>query len=149
MRMSQNTSCKDESEIQGERGSGEGRSEQPRLPEEASFPEVVTSAHSRPAAPARCRGSFNRELHLQGDLVPPSELGGADSAPAPVKLPLFAVLGQQDAGVAIWGGENLERSFQIWMCGQKLHHPLLESGTHLPEDAALGSPEGQDTMTLD
>uniref|UniRef100_A0A2K6V549 Polypeptide N-acetylgalactosaminyltransferase n=1 Tax=Saimiri boliviensis boliviensis TaxID=39432 RepID=A0A2K6V549_SAIBB len=70
------------------------------------------------------RGGFNWGLHFRWDLVPLSELGGAEGATTPIKSPtmaggLFAMdrqyfheLGQYDSGMDIWGGENLEISFR-------------------------------------
>lgn len=106
------------------------------------------------------RGGFNWGLHFKWDLVPLSELGGADGATAPIKSPtmaggLFAMnrqyfneLGQYDSGMDIWGGENLEISFRIWMCGgQLLIIPCSRVGHIFRKRRPYGSPEGQDTMT--
>ncbi|XP_026957255.1 polypeptide N-acetylgalactosaminyltransferase 11 isoform X5 [Sagmatias obliquidens] len=106
------------------------------------------------------RGGFNWGLHFKWDLVPLSELGGTDGATAPIKSPtmaggLFAMnrnyfseLGQYDSGMDIWGGENLEISFRIWMCGGKLFIiPCSRVGHVFRKRRPYGSPEGQDTMT--
>ncbi|XP_028345367.1 polypeptide N-acetylgalactosaminyltransferase 11 isoform X4 [Physeter macrocephalus] len=106
------------------------------------------------------RGGFNWGLHFKWDLVPLSELGGTDGATAPIKSPtmaggLFAMnrnyfseLGQYDSGMDIWGGENLEISFRIWMCGGKLFIiPCSRVGHIFRKRRPYGSPEGQDTMT--
>ncbi|XP_047415941.1 polypeptide N-acetylgalactosaminyltransferase 11 isoform X2 [Sciurus carolinensis] len=106
------------------------------------------------------RGGFNWGLHFKWDLVPLAELGGADGATAPIRSPtmaggLFAMnrqyfneLGQYDSGMDIWGGENLEISFRIWMCGGKLFIiPCSRVGHIFRKRRPYGSPEGQDTMT--
>ncbi|XP_072508267.1 polypeptide N-acetylgalactosaminyltransferase 11-like isoform X2 [Notamacropus eugenii] len=78
------------------------------------------------------RGGFTWNLHFKWELVPPSKLLGPEGAAAPIKSAtmaggIFAInrhyffeIGQYDSGMNIWGGENLEISFRIWMCGGKL-----------------------------
>ncbi|NXS37698.1 GLT11 acetylgalactosaminyltransferase, partial [Pomatostomus ruficeps] len=105
------------------------------------------------------RGGFNWGLHFKWDLVPLSELEGPEGATAPIKSPtmaggLFAMdreyfneLGQYDSGMDIWGGENLEISFRIWMCGGKLLIiPCSRVGHIFRKRRPYGSPGGQDTM---
>ncbi|KAF7245940.1 Polypeptide N-acetylgalactosaminyltransferase 11 [Varanus komodoensis] len=105
------------------------------------------------------RGGFNWGLHFKWDLVPLSELEGSEGATAPIKSPtmaggLFAMdreyfnqLGQYDSGMDIWGGENLEISFRIWMCGGKLLIiPCSRVGHIFRKRRPYGSPGGQDTM---
>ncbi|XP_062335219.1 polypeptide N-acetylgalactosaminyltransferase 11 isoform X1 [Osmerus eperlanus] len=105
------------------------------------------------------RGGFNWGLHFKWDPVPPSELNGPDGAVGPIRSPtmaggLFAMdrkyfneLGQYDGGMDIWGGENLEISFRIWMCGgQLMIIPCSRVGHIFRKRRPYGSPGGQDTM---
>lgn len=105
------------------------------------------------------RGGFNWGLHFKWDPVPPSEINGPDGAVGQIRSPtmaggLFAMdrkyfneLGQYDSGMDIWGGENLEISFRIWMCGgQLLIIPCSRVGHIFRKRRPYGSPGGQDTM---
>ncbi|XP_017561043.1 polypeptide N-acetylgalactosaminyltransferase 11 [Pygocentrus nattereri] len=102
------------------------------------------------------RGGFNWGLHFKWDPVPVSELNNPSGA---IRSPtmaggLFAMdrkyfneLGQYDSGMDIWGGENLEISFRIWMCGgQLLIIPCSRVGHIFRKRRPYGSPGGQDTM---
>lgn len=106
------------------------------------------------------RGGFNWGLHFKWDPVPLSELEGPGGASDPFKSPtmaggLFAMdreyfneLGQYDSGMDIWGGENLEISFRIWMCGGRLLIiPCSRVGHIFRKRRPYGSPGGQDTMS--
>ncbi|XP_034053701.1 LOW QUALITY PROTEIN: polypeptide N-acetylgalactosaminyltransferase 11 [Gymnodraco acuticeps] len=105
------------------------------------------------------RGGFNWGLHFKWDPVPPAELSGPQGVTGPIRSPtmaggLFAInrkyfneLGQYDAGMDIWGGENLEISFRIWMCGgQLLIIPCSRIGHIFRKRRPYGSPGGGDTM---
>ncbi|XP_039609999.1 polypeptide N-acetylgalactosaminyltransferase 11 isoform X1 [Polypterus senegalus] len=105
------------------------------------------------------RGGFNWGLHFKWDPVPLSELNGPGGPVAPIRSPtmaggLFAMnrkyfieLGQYDGGMDIWGGENLEISFRIWMCGGRLLIlPCSRVGHIFRKRRPYGSPGGQDTM---
>nr|XP_057915675.1 polypeptide N-acetylgalactosaminyltransferase 11 [Doryrhamphus excisus] len=105
------------------------------------------------------RGGFNWGLHFKWDPVPATHLAGPRGAITPVRSPtmaggLFAMdrkyfneLGQYDAGMDIWGGENLEISFRIWMCGgQLLIIPCSRVGHIFRKRRPYGSPGGHDTM---
>ncbi|CAF0944565.1 unnamed protein product [Adineta steineri] len=75
-------------------------------------------------------GGFDWNLQFNWHGVPERERKRRKHELEPVRTPtmaggLFAIsriyfeeLGTYDAGMDIWGGENLEMSFRIWMCGE-------------------------------
>ena len=74
-------------------------------------------------------GGFNWDLIFTWHPIPESEMKRRASYVSPVRSPtmaggLFAIhrnffdkLGKYDPGFDIWGAENLELSFKVWMCG--------------------------------
>ncbi|XP_007948331.1 inactive polypeptide N-acetylgalactosaminyltransferase-like protein 5 [Orycteropus afer afer] len=78
------------------------------------------------------RGTFNWKLQFMWDNIFSYEMEGPEGPTAPVRSPamaggIFAIdrhyfyeIGQYDKGMNLWGGENLELSLRIWMCGGQL-----------------------------
>uniref|UniRef100_A0A8C3YDS2 Polypeptide N-acetylgalactosaminyltransferase like 5 n=1 Tax=Catagonus wagneri TaxID=51154 RepID=A0A8C3YDS2_9CETA len=84
----------------------------------------------KPSPPVR--GIFNWHLQFEWDRVFSYEMDGSDGPTRPIRSPamiggLFAInrhyfneIGQYDKGMNLWGGENVELSLRIWMCGGQL-----------------------------
>ncbi|XP_077006484.1 inactive polypeptide N-acetylgalactosaminyltransferase-like protein 5 isoform X3 [Tamandua tetradactyla] len=78
------------------------------------------------------RGAFDWYLNFKWDNVFSYEMEGPEGPITPVRSPamaggIFAInshyfneIGQYDKGMNLWGGENLELSLRIWMCGGQL-----------------------------
>jgi polypeptide N-acetylgalactosaminyltransferase len=62
-----------------------------------------------------------------------------DPIPTPTMLGAFFVimkdnfirLGMYDEGYEIWGAENLELSFKVWMCGGEMHQIPCSHAAHM------------------
>ncbi|XP_069111592.1 polypeptide N-acetylgalactosaminyltransferase 11-like [Argopecten irradians] len=104
------------------------------------------------------KGGFNWGLHYRWDQLPDRLKHDKDYISKPVETPtmaggLFAIdrqyfndMGQYDAGMDVWGGENLEISFRIWQCGGRLEIvPCSRVGHIFRKRRPYGSPKGQDT----
>ncbi|XP_018580841.1 polypeptide N-acetylgalactosaminyltransferase 6-like isoform X1 [Scleropages formosus] len=80
----------------------------------------------------RNRGIFHWDLTFGWEAVPQHERERRKNETYPIKTPaiaggLFAVskeyferIGTYDGKMEIWGGENLEMSFRVWLCGGQL-----------------------------
>ncbi|XP_034945059.1 polypeptide N-acetylgalactosaminyltransferase 35A [Chelonus insularis] len=91
--------------------------------------DVINSDTFQYTASPLVRGGFNWGLHFKWDNLPKNTLIQDEDFVKPIKSPtmaggLFAIdrnyffeMGEYDSGMDIWGGENLEISFRIWMCG--------------------------------
>ncbi|XP_053213335.1 polypeptide N-acetylgalactosaminyltransferase 35A-like [Panonychus citri] len=106
------------------------------------------------------RGGFNWGLHFKWDSIPRHLLRNSEDYVKPVPSPtmaggLFAMdrnyfkqLGEYDPGMEIWGGENLELSFRVWMCGGSIEIlPCSRVGHVFRQRRPYGSPTGEDTLT--
>lgn len=78
------------------------------------------------------KGGLSWALHFKWDSVPSDKLKTYDDFVKPIESPtmaggLYAIdrkyfheLGEYDAGMDLWGGENIEMSLRTWMCGGRI-----------------------------
>ncbi|XP_073989457.1 polypeptide N-acetylgalactosaminyltransferase 35A-like [Rhodnius prolixus] len=105
------------------------------------------------------RGGFNWGLHFKWENLRVGTLSTEEDFIKPIISPtmaggLFAMdrqyfihLGKYDAGMNIWGGENLELSFRVWQCGGSIEIiPCSRIGHVFRKRRPYGSPDGEDTM---
>nr|XP_018898308.1 PREDICTED: polypeptide N-acetylgalactosaminyltransferase 35A-like [Bemisia tabaci] len=105
------------------------------------------------------RGGFNWGLHFKWESLPKNLLKTDEDFIKPISSPtmaggLFAMdrayfyaLGTYDKGMDIWGGENLELSFRVWMCGGRLEIiPCSRVGHVFRKRRPYADPSGQDSM---
>lgn len=105
------------------------------------------------------KGGFNWGLHFKWDSVPAEMLKSPEDFIKPIPTPtmaggLFAIdreyfqsIGSYDRGMDIWGGENIEISFRVWMCGgQLLIVPCSRVGHVFRHRRPYGSLDGKDTL---
>ncbi|XDB54205.1 hypothetical protein AB1E18_007675 [Capra hircus] len=84
------------------------------------------------AASADLRGGFDWSLHFKWEQIPLEQKIARTDPTKPIRTPVIAGgifvidkswfnhLGKYDAQMDIWGGENFELSFRVWMCGGSL-----------------------------
>ncbi|XP_058606343.1 polypeptide N-acetylgalactosaminyltransferase 16 isoform X2 [Onychostoma macrolepis] len=84
------------------------------------------------AASADLRGGFDWSLHFKWEQIPIEQKMARNDPTQAIRTPVIAGgifvmdkgwfnhLGQYDTHMDIWGGENFELSFRVWMCGGSL-----------------------------
>lgn len=64
-----------------------------------------------------------------GDLVLPGVI--AVGSAFAIRLKFFKQIGMYDPSLKVWGGENLELSFKVWLCGGELVHVACSRVGHI------------------
>ncbi|XP_069773408.1 polypeptide N-acetylgalactosaminyltransferase 16 isoform X2 [Narcine bancroftii] len=84
------------------------------------------------AASADLRGGFDWSLHFKWEQIPIEQKMARSDPTQSIRTPVIAGgifvinkswfnhLGKYDTQMDIWGGENFELSFRVWMCGGSL-----------------------------
>ncbi|XP_008543065.1 polypeptide N-acetylgalactosaminyltransferase 35A [Microplitis demolitor] len=121
--------------------------------------DIINSDTFQYTASPLVRGGFNWGLHFKWDNVPKNDLNNKEDFVKPIKSPtmaggLFAIdrkyfieMGEYDAGMDTWGGENLEISFRIWMCGGSIELiPCSRVGHVFRRRRPYGNDHQVDTM---
>ncbi|KAG0720702.1 Polypeptide N-acetylgalactosaminyltransferase 35A [Chionoecetes opilio] len=121
--------------------------------------DVISPDTFKYSASPLVRGGFNWGLHFKWDTIPASYFADKINFARPIKSPtmaggLFAIdrnyfkkLGEYDTGMDVWGGENLEMSFRIWMCGGQLEIiPCSRIGHIFRRRRPYGSGGGHDSL---
>ncbi|XP_073788958.1 polypeptide N-acetylgalactosaminyltransferase 14 isoform X5 [Danio rerio] len=84
------------------------------------------------AASSDLRGGFDWSLHFKWEQLSAEKRAKRADPTEPIKTPIIAGglfvidrswfnrLGKYDTAMDIWGGENFEISFRVWMCGGSL-----------------------------
>nr|KAG5702866.1 hypothetical protein BaRGS_019085 [Batillaria attramentaria] len=60
----------------------------------------------------------------------------------------FDELGGYDMGMKVWGGENLEMAWRVWMCGGRLVHLPCSHLGHIARSQPYSFPEGRQQIEM-
>lgn len=93
--------------------------------------------------------TFFRKDHLQTrsetDAIPGVVMVGTGFV---IDVQFFKDIGTYDSGMKIWGGENIDLAWRIWMCGGQLVHLPCSKIGHIARTQPYSFPEGRDRTEL-
>lgn len=72
---------------------------------------------------------YRQDQLRHGDLILPGVI--AVGSAFAIRTDFFRDIGMYDPGLKIWGGENLELSFKVWLCGGELVHVTCSRIGHI------------------
>ncbi|XP_012676061.2 polypeptide N-acetylgalactosaminyltransferase 6-like [Clupea harengus] len=113
-----------------------------------------------PTRHALNRGNFDWGLSFGWETIPSQERRARKDETYPVRTPVFAGglfsiskaffehIGTYDDEMEIWGGENVEMSFRVWLCGGRLEIiPCSVVGHIFRSSSPHSFPKGTDVIT--
>ncbi|XP_067302852.1 polypeptide N-acetylgalactosaminyltransferase 6-like [Pseudorasbora parva] len=115
----------------------------------------------KPFTRTHTRGKFDWILSFGWETIPEKERLKRNNETCPVRTPafaggLFAIykqyfehIGTYDDQMEFWGGENIEMSFRVWMCGGSLEIiPCSVVGHIFRTKSPHSFPKGMDVITI-
>ncbi|XP_048733058.2 polypeptide N-acetylgalactosaminyltransferase 1-like [Ostrea edulis] len=81
----------------------------------------------------------------EGDTRPGTVMVGAAYA---IDSKYFGEIGSYDEGMKVWGGENLEMAWRVWMCGGRLVHLPCSHLGHIARAQPYSFPGGRRTIEV-
>ncbi|ESP05405.1 hypothetical protein LOTGIDRAFT_103227 [Lottia gigantea] len=103
------------------------------------------------------RYGFDWRLEFFETFFRPDQIGPEDFSPRPgtvmvgaafaIDRKYFSEIGGYDDGMKIWGGENLEMTWRVWLCGGRLVHLPCSHFGHIARSQPYSFPGGRKAVT--
>ncbi|XP_046350003.2 polypeptide N-acetylgalactosaminyltransferase 1-like [Haliotis rufescens] len=94
-------------------------------------PEVMVGVVEFPSLTFNWRNPPPRERRRRTSNIEPIRNPAMAGGLFSITREYFDLLGGFDPGMKVWGGENIEMSFKIWMCGGRIETPVCSRVGHV------------------